>query len=308
MSFLTNTFGCLLISMLLTFILYGAVLVMAAQYFLEYRSDTVVLKASIVVFLAVGTIHVVAGFAWVYEVLIDRFGQILKLDFIPTSAVIQMGTIFLWNENLDFIQVQTPPDCANNFHRSRSIQPWDARSRSRCCRWTLEQYLHRQGKSYSLIDSAVSIQADLQFEQKIIIGQEALSVANDILITAELCFLLHLSRSGIRATDSLITRLLIEALNRGIISSALAALALALYLYRPTTMLFEIPTNMIGQGKYLESTYPRTDMLMPFLQFISSASLEENAAQEILPEKSYVLVAEFIFAEYTNQQLTQPGQ
>jgi len=110
-----------------------------------------------------------------------------------------------------------------------------------CCHlWTPEQYLQSQGKKTICFYIVSKFSYFYLFQQHIIIPQDTLNVADDLLITAELCFLLQKNRSGVRATDSLVTRLLIGALNRGILTSFVAALSLAL-----VSPLFEIRNTKV---------------------------------------------------------------
>jgi len=53
-------------------------------------------------------------------------------------------------------------------------------------------------------------------------------VACDLMITVILCVLLHRSRSGIKETDTLIIKLMVYAINRGVVTTLLATLTLIL--------------------------------------------------------------------------------
>ncbi|THV02049.1 hypothetical protein K435DRAFT_853164 [Dendrothele bispora CBS 962.96] len=225
MSLLTDTFGCLFISMLLTFILYGMVLVLGAQYFRQYPSDSLAVRFTVVVFLIVGTIHIASGFAWIYDSLIDKFGQLLKLDLIPVTALMQMGSIFFLSFfSQCFFGMRIWILSKKNFFMTVPVFLLAV------AQFTLAMWALARVAIYGRLSAIFRV-------KDIIIAQDTLTVTDDLLITAELCYLLHRNRSGIRATDSLITRLLVAALNRGIITSFLAALSLALYLYNPVSMI-----------------------------------------------------------------------
>ncbi|KIJ44969.1 hypothetical protein M422DRAFT_251597 [Sphaerobolus stellatus SS14] len=77
--------------------------------------------------------------------------------------------------------------------------------------------------------------------RKVIILQGAATAACDILISISLCYVLHSHRSGIKRTDSLINRMIIYAINRGIATSICALMGAFLYYFAPSTYYYVIP-------------------------------------------------------------------
>lgn len=61
-----------------------------------------------------------------------------------------------------------------------------------------------------------------------VILEQVFSSAADVYITVVLCVLLHHSRSGIKSTDTIITKLIVYAVHRGVITTVLSLLTLAL--------------------------------------------------------------------------------
>ncbi|KIJ30920.1 hypothetical protein M422DRAFT_267532 [Sphaerobolus stellatus SS14] len=71
--------------------------------------------------------------------------------------------------------------------------------------------------------------------------QGAATAACDILISVSLCYVLHSHRSGTKRTDSLINRMIIYAINRGIVTSICALLGAFLYFFSPDAYYFVLP-------------------------------------------------------------------
>jgi len=69
------------------------------------------------------------------------------------------------------------------------------------------------------------------------------------MITGLLCTLLHTSRSGMKATDDMITKLMIYAVNRGVATSVLAITSLVLV----SVVLFSKPSRVLKIIKFLYS-------------------------------------------------------
>ncbi|KAF5335048.1 hypothetical protein D9758_016320 [Tetrapyrgos nigripes] len=234
-SFLLRFHGCLLIGAMAAFLLYGMVLILAAQYFRDYPSDHVALKMTIALFLIAATIQIVAGFGCVYQVLIDEFGKLV--DHIYTYVQLYSSSanskltifdgfgkqvwvdpnrgdilyrfsipMFLWNEDMDIIQEEL------FVNSTDSLALW------------------------ALARVTINDRLSLLYEAKpIFVAQECVHVINDLFITSSLCYLLYRNRyrsgpipgnstsasTADNDINSLITTLLISALNRGVIILAI---------------------------------------------------------------------------------------
>ncbi|KAJ7660262.1 hypothetical protein DFH06DRAFT_1326395 [Mycena polygramma] len=70
--------------------------------------------------------------------------------------------------------------------------------------------------------------------------QSAAALACDIMITGILCTILRKSRTGIRRTDSVVDKMIIYALNRGVMTSLWALLQLIFFIGMPGTFVFEM--------------------------------------------------------------------
>ncbi|KAK7437125.1 hypothetical protein VKT23_018748 [Stygiomarasmius scandens] len=235
MALLTNTYGFLFISLLLTIIVYGFVLLWGAQYFYAFPRDPLFVKIMVATFLIFGTLHAVTMFTFVYGKLVNHFGMFLELDPIPVTALIQLGAIFV----LAFLS-----QC---YFATRI---WIL---SKKCYFMTAPIL-----ILAVFQLALGIWLDVRVGRlgyftsiykvkAMVIVLDSSTVLCDSMIVVELCYLLRRTRSGVQETDWLITRLVIAALNRGVLTTAMAIVVLVTYLYRPKQMIFELTLNPLGQ-------------------------------------------------------------
>ncbi|KAE9395343.1 hypothetical protein BT96DRAFT_997746 [Gymnopus androsaceus JB14] len=85
----------------------------------------------------------------------------------------------------------------------------------------------------------------------------------DLLIAASLCFYLHKSHTGIRATDSVINKLLVYAINTGLLTSIFAVVDMICFLTMPHNLIHDAMNIMVGKlytSSLLASLNVRTDL------------------------------------------------
>ncbi|PBK86392.1 hypothetical protein ARMGADRAFT_1169131 [Armillaria gallica] len=84
---------------------------------------------------------------------------------------------------------------------------------------------------------------DDEINKIITIIEIAAAALCDLLVTAILCVLLRMNRTGIKSTDSILDSLIILAINRGSFMSLAAVVNLILYLSRPKSKFFMLVFN-----------------------------------------------------------------
>ncbi|KAK0460557.1 uncharacterized protein EV420DRAFT_1641103 [Desarmillaria tabescens] len=194
-------------------------------------------------------VHVAGLCHWTYQVFITDFNQPELLNKFPESVAIEIMAIYV----VAFIAQ------GYSFHGYRS--PYHSEAFSRC-RFYIRQiwkisyrniWITTPIVGLALLNIGAGIAQTITTAQrgtvsgigseinKIITAVETgAAAACDISITATLCVLLRINRTGIKSTDSALDSLIILAINRGTVTSLSAVVELILYLARPESMLFAL--------------------------------------------------------------------
>ncbi|THU83712.1 hypothetical protein K435DRAFT_871037 [Dendrothele bispora CBS 962.96] len=267
MAALTTTYGCMFIAMFFVLILYGIVLILGAQYFRTYPSDGLYTKLTVAALLFFGSLHAVCVFVWAYESIINRFGMFLMLDVIPPLFwhLFRKGK---WRTRPWDSKSEMDGPFDYSFFATRI---WILSKKNVFLAGPVVRPLHlfvffasgltlsnkRQIVLALLQLGTASVQSTrvgildrfskLGETNNLVILEQCATVACDLIITILLCVLLHTSRSGMKATDDMITRLMIYAINRGVVTSVLAITSLILFLYSPDTLIFLLALLPTGQ-------------------------------------------------------------
>ncbi|THU88344.1 hypothetical protein K435DRAFT_842214 [Dendrothele bispora CBS 962.96] len=217
MAFLTDTFGCLFIALFFVLVLYGITLILGSQYFNRYPSDPRFLKTLVAFLLIIGTVQATTAFVWVYDTLINKYGNILALDILPnrmrTVDEYVLVDFYLPVTYVVFTQLFCFPHMVSmkNIYLTGGI------------------FVSALTLLVTTIRTATLGRLSLIYQiRTIAIIQDVAVVICDSLITIGFCILLHHHRSGVRRTDLLITRVVIESLNRGVVLLCLAICSLVL--------------------------------------------------------------------------------
>ncbi|KIJ40055.1 hypothetical protein M422DRAFT_257125 [Sphaerobolus stellatus SS14] len=264
-------YGALLIAILINTFMYGVSLSIVLQYFkLQSKRDTNALKITIFLLITLATLETIFASHQLYDTFIINTGNPALIDRIP----LQVTSFLVSRLNHDLFSVfsSVPGENACTYLNAFVAQLFFA---SRI--WSVSKSLHSRvrlmavpvySKLASTIDllghhgsffrfnedglnALVSIEAisktfsNLTLKTGTLITvttlQGATAAACDILISISLCYVLHSHRSGIKRTDSLINRMMIYAINRGIATSICALLGVILYCFVSGTYYFLIP-------------------------------------------------------------------
>ncbi|KIY62285.1 hypothetical protein CYLTODRAFT_494737 [Cylindrobasidium torrendii FP15055 ss-10] len=232
---LTNTYGMLMLALLFTLIFYGVAMILGGMYFRTFPKDRMRVKVVVTILLLFVTLDAASIFAWAYIDLIELFGFPQLLDKMQPLSLVEFYCIFI----LGFIAQ---------------------------CYFALQIWIISHGNiwitSPALIFAVVQfVSATVQTARSALVGaysrlgetestvilEQVFSSAADVYITVVLCILLHHSRSGIKTTDTIITKLIVYAVHRGVITTVLSLLTLALFVWQPATFIFMVPLLPTGQ-------------------------------------------------------------
>ncbi|KAF8188850.1 hypothetical protein K438DRAFT_1513002, partial [Mycena galopus ATCC 62051] len=239
---LDSTMGAWLVSLFLATILYGMGLIQAYLYFHWYTKDHWGVKA-VSWFRICETLHITIFFGATYRLLIDHFG-----DF-------------------EALPVTTWYDSVSNMGSQHRLTRFDMAEGSIACRGMGSTtsvaskfniiplvfiYLHRANVTQTVITAELSSLTLLYQTKRINTLQAASALVCDVSITACLCYTLRSSKSTIESTNSLLNILIINAVNRGMLTALAAALNIILFLSSPNSFWFSLA--LIPSGKlYMNS-------------------------------------------------------
>ncbi|KAJ7907045.1 hypothetical protein B0H13DRAFT_2332779 [Mycena leptocephala] len=186
---LDSTYGAWFISLFLETILYGMGILQAWLYFHWYPADGWSTKLSVLLVTTLETVQIVFFFASSYSRFVDHFG-VLQTDII-------------WQDSLQLLA---------NYLSAFAVQIYFAnRIRILMTRFNTN-WLAKLGLWIIAISTL----------------QCAAALMCDILITLYLCVVLHNAKTGIESTNSMLDTLIVNAINRGMLTALASAFTMVL--------------------------------------------------------------------------------
>ncbi|KAI0643753.1 hypothetical protein C8Q79DRAFT_1002351 [Trametes meyenii] len=215
MAALDSTMGPLLIGVILAAMYY---------YFTRYPRDPWHIKLLVTVVWTTDSIHQALISHSVYWYLITEYGNPQALFMLTRSIIIEV----LFNGFTGvFVQI---------FFAARI--------------WKLSG-----GKLYLVIPVAILITGDLHYHtfadltqiKGLSISINVFAAAGDVVIATILCTILHFSRTGFSKSNTLINRLMVFAVNTGLLTSICACLSLITILSLPNTFIYITFFFLVGR-------------------------------------------------------------
>ncbi|KAF9043350.1 hypothetical protein BJ165DRAFT_1612420 [Panaeolus papilionaceus] len=214
---LDSTYGIWLVSLFLETMLYGTGLLQAWLYFHWYPNDHKGIRLMVLLLVLLETLQIVFLFISTYLCLITNFGDfayLLKINWADSvqlpityiaAFIVQMKALFLPGLIVALALTQLGTGIAQDVVISKS-----------------GSFTHSRRPAF------------------IYTIQTAATLACDLLITGSLLLRLNSSRAGIRATNSVLDKLMINVVNRGGLTALAAALNLILSVALPNTLWYVI--------------------------------------------------------------------
>ncbi|KAJ6542304.1 hypothetical protein DFH09DRAFT_1282583 [Mycena vulgaris] len=222
---LDSTFGVWLVALFLESILYGMGLLQVYLYFLWYHKDNWVIKGTTAtvprirltpLFSILETFQTVTFFVLVYSFLIDDFGIFEKLAFIPWQSLAQLTSIYV---SIFICQI----------YFAHTIYVLHKKSKVLPAVIVLLALVAMAGAIAQVVISVHINQWTGLGKLSVYLNlQAACTLAADILITVGLSWRLNSTRSGVQSTNKLLNFLIINAINRGVLTMLTALLNMIL--------------------------------------------------------------------------------
>ncbi|KAJ7463864.1 hypothetical protein B0H11DRAFT_2309784 [Mycena galericulata] len=232
---LASTFGVWLVALFLESILYGMGLLQVYLYFLWYHKDSWGIKGTVILITILETFQTITFFVLVYNFLINDFGASDKLLFIPWQSLAQLTALYF----SIFVSQTYFAHCIYVLHKRSKILP--------AIIVLLSTVALGGAIAQAIISSHLKHWTELEKTSASTNIQAAFALAADVLITGGLSWTLNGARSGIQTTNKLINFLIMNAVNRGVLTMVTALLNMVLFLTEPGTFYFMLIVLISGK-------------------------------------------------------------
>ncbi|KAL4255166.1 DUF6534 domain-containing protein [Pleurotus pulmonarius] len=220
-----NTFGAAFVGVIVAAVLHGVSCAQAWYYF-THQNDKWFVKTLVSLVILFDTIHQILISHTVYTYLVTNYNNPDQLQLLVWSVLVEV----LFNGFTAFL--------VQSFLARRV---WQLSGRNI---WLtgLVAFLVLSEFGCVLAFAALSLRFTTYMElatlKELSITVNALGAAGDVVIAFSLCVLLHRSRTGFQRSDSMINKLIIFAVNTGVLTSLCAIASLISIAVAPTTFLY----------------------------------------------------------------------
>ncbi|KAJ7683527.1 hypothetical protein B0H17DRAFT_1205041 [Mycena rosella] len=227
---LDSTYGAWLISLVLEIFLFGMGVLQTWIYFAGRPADRFSIKFMVLVVLALESIQVVFFFLSSYIRFVKRFGQI-QADLI-------------WADSLQLLAAYLSAFTVQIFFASRIHHLTKNRARFSLSAFGIYTILGLAvtqilaGIAQTIISYELRSFLKLDETKPVTTLQTAASLACDVLITAYLCIFLTSHKGEMMRTNSMMDKLMYDAINRGILTAMSSFVTMVLFLVLPDTFWF----------------------------------------------------------------------
>ncbi|KAJ7748767.1 hypothetical protein DFH07DRAFT_961967 [Mycena maculata] len=236
---LASTYGAWLVSLFLETILYGIGFLQACLYFQWYPTDAWSIKFPVALVLQV-------DYLWFFETTqISFFFRSSYVRFVQEFGIVQVD--LLWSDSLQLLA---------NYLSAFTVQIYFTSRIYHLMKEPIDSNMHKASGlgvyavgifavveiSAGIAQTVLSYQlrsfAKLENTKAITTLQTAGSLACDIGITVYLCVFLARNKTGLPRTEKMMNALMINAVNRGMLTALSSAFTMILFLVYPDTFWF----------------------------------------------------------------------
>ncbi|ESK83237.1 hypothetical protein Moror_3264, partial [Moniliophthora roreri MCA 2997] len=252
---LGDTFGANLVATIISSCLYGVTCLQTWYYFQNY-SDSILIRATVLAILALETIHEILLTEAAYHYLILNYGNPLAL-LTHTWSTILIGPAT--------VRPIAPLPCL----RAETEMAQSAIATIVFMFYAVRIYLLSHKRDWwtpaivcvlNVAQTALSIalavgMAKHRFfavittnKQSIAIGIAPLfcNAAGDVICAVALSYYLHSNRSGIKSTDTRINKLIIHAINNGVLTVVAAISTVVFAIAKPKNLVYQAVFQVVG--------------------------------------------------------------
>ncbi|KAK7054510.1 hypothetical protein VNI00_003708 [Paramarasmius palmivorus] len=287
---LGDTHGAFLVAVIISSCLYGATCLQALFYFQNY-SDFFVLRGAVMILIALGTAHEVLAIHAIYYYLILNYNNPGALSNTTWSNLVRTPLTFS-------IETIVQIFYARRIYQLSYRRDWGTPT-VLCVLKVVEIGVFigdsGSGNFRTYANSNVTIFrtyladtiriyeshsiAALTESQTVALSLStfALTVVIDAICTAALSYYLHTNRSGIKSTDTIITKLIIYTINNGALTTAVIIAIMIFLRLRPDDLIFFAIYQTLVYTSSLLSTLNSRGLLKDSSVHITLDTLEFGA-------------------------------
>ncbi|KAJ7766308.1 hypothetical protein DFH07DRAFT_351099 [Mycena maculata] len=233
---LDTTMGIWLVSLFIAAILYGMGVIQAYLYFHWYPNDKWGLKVTVICLMVFETLQITLFLVGVYQPLIQHFGDLSAIFRITWVDATQLISGFL----SAFLVQMYFAYCIYTLSPKYKIIPVFI--------VVLALLQIGSGLAQTITSTELGNFTLLDKTKTTTTLQAASTLACDVAITVCLCYTLNDKRTGVRTTNSLLNTLMVNAVNRGMLTTFAAAVNIVLFLSVPHTFWFFL--GLIPSSKF----------------------------------------------------------
>ncbi|KAF8162182.1 hypothetical protein K438DRAFT_1618522 [Mycena galopus ATCC 62051] len=236
---LDSTMGAWLVSLFLATILYGMGLIQAYLYFHWYTKDHWGVKVVVGSrFRICETLHITSFFCATYWLLIDHFGDFDALVVITQyDSVSKMGSP---HRLARFDIAEGSITCRSMGSTTSVASKFNVIPLVFIC-------IHRTNVTQTVITTEMGSFTLLYQTKSITTLPAASALVCDVSITVCLCYTLKSRKPTMESTNSVLNTLMINAVNRGMLTAFAAALNIILFLAIPNSFWFSLALTPSGK-------------------------------------------------------------
>jgi len=221
---ITDTFGAMFTGALVSMSIYGITTLQMYFYFMQFPKDSIGLKLSVALIWVLDTLHVIFMCHTIHYYLIKGFGKPALLANGIWSLFASLGVNII-------IALVVQSYFALRIHKLCSEKK----------KWWVSSFIGLTVLAHFCfgMETVVFFFVKREFSRlkevtlNSVLPFGVLAILSDIFVAGALCILLHNHRSGFKETDSLINKLIVFAINRCILTTAMAVIEVIVFAVLP---------------------------------------------------------------------------
>ncbi|KAE9407499.1 hypothetical protein BT96DRAFT_104249 [Gymnopus androsaceus JB14] len=236
-----NSFGAGLIGAIVTAMLYGLTTLQTYLYFINYPKDDTRMKVLVSVVWVLDSLHISLVTYCVYHYLVLNFSNPAGLEIINWSLNITVLLNVILAVLVQSFFTRQVYGISSGLLRVFLTTVLSVMVIGHFCFGIETVAFLFVSKTFDKFQtsSTVKLAAATPFA--------IFAVLSDVLIAVSLCMLLHENRGGWRSTNALITTLIVYAVNRCLLTSAVAITEVIVFILHPKSLWFLAIDFVIGK-------------------------------------------------------------
>ncbi|KAJ7695850.1 hypothetical protein B0H14DRAFT_3905340 [Mycena olivaceomarginata] len=227
-----STYGAWLIALFLETILYGIGIVQTFFYFQWWPDDNWTIWGSVTAVMFFETTQILFFFRSTFYRFVQRFGQLQEELIWSDSLQLLANYITAFAVQLYF--------ASRIYCLTRESRVYEGSALGTYLVVILAFVQVSAGIAQTILSYQIRSYLKLDQTKAITTLQTAASLACDVAITGYLCAFLHKNKQGLPRTQKVLNKLMMNAVNRGMLTAISSACTMILFLVYPDTFWFFI--------------------------------------------------------------------